>query len=138
GTSYECADKVKTLLHEIRNLRGFQAYNTYIPEQYHSKTIYGQESVDQLEICKSYSLILQCQTADKEVWIESASCGYAGAGPRATSEILQMLGVRMDYSIIFREDRVNMMDINTEQKLNFIVVKYNDDTEAETICLNVQ
>jgi len=138
GTPDECVDKIKGLLSEIGNVNEFEVYFENQPSKYVDLTCYGKYEGEVHETKRTYSLILKCDESDKEVWIEGATCGYSGAGPSATSEILQMLGVRMNYNTITKDREIKMDNIVNKHNLNFIVSKNDWLNDEEDIVMKVQ
>ncbi|WP_342543322.1 hypothetical protein MHH33_07005 [Paenisporosarcina sp. FSL H8-0542] len=51
------------------------------------------------------------------------SCGYQGSGPGATKEILQIVGIKMDYNTISKQSIVKRSDLIPQHDLNIVVLK---------------
>lgn len=58
---------------------------------------------------------------DKELWLTGCNCGYVGTGPSTTQDVLELLGVKMDYSRIYKEKKIIEKEIVTHHDLNFII-----------------
>ncbi|UVI32004.1 hypothetical protein [Paenibacillus spongiae] len=129
GASLECVEKVIRHLEDIGNIERFSVFSENIPEPYKDVSncyiSHGQRN----EIKTAYSLILECLDSDQEVWIEGAACGYSGTGPNCTIEILQILGVRMDFKRIISEKWIQNEEVVLEHDLNLIIRQRNKDQE---------
>lgn len=137
GSPDVCARRFKGLLGEIGSISGFEVY-AEPPNRYEGITNYTLDEGDVVQIPSSYGLILKCDEGNQEVWIEGAACGYSGSGASCTAEVLQMLGVRMNYRRINEEEKIIMNEVRSEHKLNFIVRKCDSITEEEEIVLKTQ
>lgn len=128
GAPDECVKQIKLNLSRIKNITEFEVYkndedipNTYkqVPDVY----VYeGERS----ETSKTYLLILRDPEGEQEIWVEGATCGYSGSGPRATKDILQLCGIKIDYDLISKMDKLVMRDLKPVQDLNFVVYDAKD------------
>lgn len=71
----------------------------------------------------SYHFILRDDEAERETWLGGCNCGYGGAGPAATKEILQIVGIKLDYNVISERSIVKRGNLIPHHDLNIIVLK---------------
>lgn len=122
GTSLECVEQIAFRLKEIGNIDRFSVFIEDVPSKYSNvRGVYLTDDVQWHEKNTTYLLILGCRDSEQEVWIEGATCGYSGTGPSSTIEILQLLGVRMDFNRITTEKVIELDNVTLEHDLNFII-----------------
>ncbi|MFD1955349.1 hypothetical protein ACFSL6_14500 [Paenibacillus thailandensis] len=129
GTSPECVEQVIRQLEDIGNIRRFSVFSQDIPQRYSDVPgFYITEDGERYENNSSYRLILECAESERAVWIEQAASGDEETETNGTVEILQILGVRMDYSRIAAERTILNENAQVEHNLNFIIrQKQTDD-----------
>jgi hypothetical protein len=128
-TKYEGSEPiefVRGMLQIVGNIKSFEIYYVNepekIPQQY--KVPYTDEYGTRNH---QYNLILKFDD-DQELWIVNATCGYGGSGPGRTKEILQLCGVKMDYSIIADEEQRQIIrEVTPHHDLNFVVMRPLDE-----------
>lgn len=134
GASLECVEQISSKLKEIGNIDRFSVFFEDIPAKYSDiPSYYLNEDGRWRDKKTTYLLILESLESDQEVWIEGATCGYGGTGPGATIEILQILGVRMDFNRITTEKVIEHENVNLEHDLNFIIRQKADDYEVSDL-----
>lgn len=128
-SSIACVEYVKTVLPHIGNISSFQVYfhDQDIPKQYRNVPDIDVYDGKVHEMESTYLFIAKNEKEDKELWLTGCTCGYGGTGPSTTQEVLELLGVKIDYSRIYNEKKIILKEITTHHDLNFIV--YNPSTE---------
>jgi len=120
-TKYEGSEPiafVRGMLNIVGNIKGFEVYYVNEPERIPQRYIipYTDEHGTRVH---QYNLILKFDD-EQELWIVNATCGYGGGGPGKTKEILQLCGVKMDYSTISDEKQI-IREVTPHHDLNFVV-----------------
>ncbi len=100
---------VTSMLSWIGNVTEFEVYRDPETCPYKSET-------NSREV---YTLVLH---GDNEVdfWVAEANCGYGGTGPHATVEILQMMGLKRDFSI-YTDAPIFETNLEPCHRLNLVV-----------------
>lgn len=134
GTSLECVEQVKRHLANIGNIRRFSLFAEDIPQPYADVPgCHINGSGERAEIKSAYRLILECLESDREVWIEQAAYGDEETRSSGTVEILQIFGVRMDYSRIAAGITIVNEDVQAEHNFNFIMRHKPGEDEANDL-----
>jgi len=115
---------VKNILPLISNIKEFEVFRNCEESPY--LVIEDNERL-------RYTFILK-DDMDNELWLYTL-CGYHGSGPNATLKILQLLGVKEDYSICEEGmNHIKQRNVKPVHKLNLLTsqdksIKYSDDIE---------
>lgn len=128
-TSLGCVGYVKSVLPLIGNISSFQVFflDEEIPNQYRS--LADVEVYDGVvnELESTYLFIARNDTEDKELWLTGCTCGYGGTGPATTQDVLEILGVKIDYGRIYKEKKIIEEEITTHHDLNFVVYQPSEE-----------
>lgn len=125
---------VKTNLEFIGNITSFEVYfdSDDIPKMYRNvPDVYVHDGKRENQT-HDYSLILRDNEAEKETWLSGANCGYGGSGPGATTQILQLLGVKFDYNRISEEKKIIENDLIVHHDLNILILRPRDGRSLRT------
>lgn len=140
-TSLGCVGYVKTVLPLIGNISSFQVYfeDHDIPNQYRDVADVDVYKGEVSKLKSTYLFIARNDKEDTELWLTGCTCGYGGTGPSTTQDVLELLGVKMDYSRIYKEKKIIEKDIITNHDLNFIVYHPSKENpyQAGEKCLKV-
>ena len=123
GTPYQCVKFMKSIIGLVGNITRFEVYyhTEDIPINYKGiPNIYYYEGEKGFTE-KDYYLILHNDNQDIMVLLGGGNCGYSGSGPSATTEILQICGVKMDYARISNEKKIIENNVTIYHDLNFII-----------------
>lgn len=133
GAPNECVKQIKLNLPRVKNITEFEVYkdDEDIPTMYKKvPDVYVNEG-ERSETLRTYPLVLRDPEWEQEIWIEGANCGYSGSGPRATKDILQLCGIKIDYEQISKMDKLVMRNLNPVHDLNFVVCEAKDFLHLE-------
>jgi len=125
GSSHSAVEWVKKNIEFVGNITSFEVYQFEkdIPNKYKNvPDIYVTDN-KRKDTEKSYHFILRDDESERETWLGGCNCGYGGTGPSATKEILQLVGIKMDYNIISEQSIVKRSDLIPHHDLNIIVLK---------------
>lgn len=140
-SSLGCVDYVKSVLPHIGNISSFQVYfhDHDIPIQYRDVADVDVYHGEVSKTKSTYLFIARNDKEDTELWLTGCTCGYGGTGPSTTQDVLELLGVKMDYSRIYNEKKIIEKDIIIHHDLNFIVYHPSKENpyQAGEKCLKI-
>lgn len=125
GYAHSPVEWVKANLKFIGNISSFEVYQKEedAPSIYrNTPDFYVYEGIRH-DSNHSYQFIMRDDDAGVETWLGGCNCGYSGGGPNATKEILQIVGIKIDYDIIAKKNMVKMKNLTTHHDLNIVVFK---------------
>ncbi|MCO0597279.1 hypothetical protein NGI46_07325 [Peribacillus butanolivorans] len=125
GSSHSVVEWVKANVEFMGNISSFEVYKSEddIPKLYKNAPDFYVYKAKREDTKSTYHLILRDDAAEIETWLGGCNCGYSGGGPSATKEILQIVGLKMDYDIISRQSKVKMKSLVPHHDLNLVVFK---------------
>lgn len=125
GSSRSAVEWVKANVEFMGNITSFEVYQFEkdIPNMYKNVPDFYIFNDKREDTERSYHFILRDDEAERETWLGGCNCGYGGSGPSATKEILQIVGIKMDYNVISKQSIVKESNLIPHHDLNFIVFK---------------
>ncbi|HDR8250299.1 TPA: hypothetical protein QC119_005180 [Bacillus cereus] len=125
GSPHSAVEWVKANIKFMGNISGFEVYQDErdAPEIYRNVPDFYVYEGNRRDSQRNYHFILRDDEAEIETWLGGCNCGYGGGGPNGTKEILQIVGVKMDYDIISRQSIVKMKGLVPQHDLNFVIFK---------------
>ncbi|MBT2606385.1 hypothetical protein J7E55_25810 [Bacillus sp. ISL-53] len=125
GSSHSAVDWVKANLKFIGDISSFEVYQDEcdIPKMYRGAPDFYVYEGNRQDTQRNYHLILRDDEAEIETWLGGCNCGYSGGGPSATKEILQIVGVKIDYDVISQKKIVKMKNLKPCHDLNIVIFK---------------
>jgi hypothetical protein len=119
-SSLGCVKYVKSILPQIGNVSSLQIYfnDEDIPKQYKNVADVDVFDGEASETESTYLFIARNDKEDKELWLTGCTCGYKGTGPSTTHEVLELLGIKMDYSRIYNEKKILEREVTPHHSLN--------------------
>ncbi|HDX9641101.1 TPA: hypothetical protein ACGXMH_002921 [Bacillus mobilis] len=125
GTSHSVVEWVKANVKFMGNISSFEVYKDEcdVPEIYRNVPDFYVYEGNRQDSQRDYHLILRDDEKEIETWLGGCNCGYGGSGPSATKEILQIVGIKMDYDMISRQSIVKMKGLVPHHDLNFVIFK---------------
>lgn len=129
GSSHSAVEWVKANVKFMGNISSFVVYKDEcdIPEMYRDVPDFYVYEGNRQDSQRNYRFILRDEEREVETWLGGCNCGYSGSGPSATKEILQIVGIKMDYDIISRQSIVQMENLVPHHDLNLVIFKPLDN-----------
>ncbi len=120
--TYEAYDYVKAMIGKMGNIKEFRAFRNDTDPYFEVEDGYKQY----------YHLIL-IDDKGNEFWVDT-NCGYSGTGPSFTEKILQLIGVRQNYTVD-KKEIIHEKDLELNHDMNLLAVlgDYNNSKEKYKI-----
>lgn len=120
--TYEAYDYVKAMIGKMGNIKEFIAFRNDTDPYFEIE-----------DDCKKYYHLILIDDRENEFWIDTNS-GYSETGASFTEKILQLVGIRQNYSID-KNEIVHEKDLELNHDLNLLVVleDFNNSKEEHKI-----